>query len=51
MNELNKIVTQELMKYPESSKAIPKSRWFYFSRDYRSLDYFGYFGFGGCISI
>ena len=48
INELYKILTQKLRKYPETSKAIPKSRWFYFSRDYRGLDYFGYFGLGGC---
>jgi len=49
--ELYIVVTQKLRKYPETSKAIPKSRWFYFSRDYRSFDYFGYFGLGGCIPV
>ena len=51
INELYKILTQKLRKNPETSKAIPKSRWFYFNRDYRGLDYSGYFGLGGCIPV
>ncbi len=48
INVLNKVLMQELMKYPETSETIPKTRWFYFGRDYNCLDYFGYFGLGGC---